>query len=223
MTSAGTSTASGTAPSAPFVRALGAILLVLGAAAATGTLTPFGESHLPGPINAAANSSGPWAIVAFASVYFSRARGAFAAALGAASFVTMDLLFFVVFDARGGYYPHAYLAFWIVIALLIGPLVGVCASWLRAPRMWLRAVAIAAPSSVLIGEGIFMLVRLPGVSTVYALASVVVGLALFTMLAALLLRGARCLALSTVACVLASAAFLTVYGLLPLILHKVVP
>ena len=218
-----TSTVSGPTTSAPAVRAIGAILLVLCASAATGALTPFGETHLPGSINAAANSSGPWAIVAFASVYFGRARGLFAAILGAASFVTMDLLFFVVFDARGGYYQHSYLAFWLLVAVLVGPLVGFCASWLHAPGMLLRAVGIAAPSSVLIGEGIFMLVRLPGVSTVYALASVAVGLALFAVLAALLLRGARYLAISVAACLLATAAFLAVYGLLPLILHKVVP
>jgi hypothetical protein len=218
-----TSTASGPATSAPLVRALGAIVLVLCAAAATGALTPFGETHLPGSINAAANSSGQWAIVAFASVYFSGARGPFAATLGAASLVTMDLLFFIVFDARGGYYLHSYLAFWLLVAVVVGPLIGVCASWLRAARMPLRALGIAAPSSVLIGEGVFMLVRLPGVSTVYALASVVVGLVLFAVLAALLVRGARYLALSIAACVLATAAFLTTYGLLPLILHKVVP
>jgi Family of unknown function (DUF6518) len=206
-----------------WLRSLGAVALVLGVAAVTGTLTPFGEIHLPRSINAAANSSGPWAMIAFASVYLSRARGAFAATLGACSLVVMDLFFFVAFELRVGHYLHSYLAFWLTIAILVGPLVGLCASWLRSRRMSLRAISIAAPSSVLVGEGIFMLVRLPGVSTVYAVASVVVGVLLFAILSALRLRGMRWIVMSAAMCGVAAVAFYAVYGLLPLVLDKVVP
>jgi hypothetical protein len=205
------------------IRPFGAVSLVLGVAAVVGTLTSFAEIHLPRSINAAANSSGPWAMIAFASVYFSRARGVFAAMLGACSFVFMDLFFFVAFELRVGHYPHFYLAFWLGIAIAIGPLVGLCASWLRSPRMSLRAISVAAPSSVLVGEGIFMLHRLPGVSTVYAVASVVVGVLLFVILSALRLRGAGWFAISLAMCGVATVAFYAVYGLLPLVLDKVVP
>lgn len=205
------------------LRSLGAAAFVLGAAAATGALTPFGEVHLPHAINAAANSSGPWATIAFASIAVSRARGAFAAVLGAGAFVLMDVFFYVVFDLRGGYYPHTYLAFWLLVAVVIGPLVGLSASWLRSERMLLREIGIAAPASVLIGEGIFMLERLPGVSTVYALASVVVGFALFGVLAAALLRRAHRILVSALVCAIATATFFSIYSLVPLVLNKTVP
>jgi hypothetical protein len=218
-----TSTTAASTTSWTWLRSLGAVSLVLAVAAVTGALTPFGEIHLPRSINAAANSSGPWAMIAFASVYLGRARGAFAATLGACSLVVMDLFFFAAFELRVGHYPHFYLAFWLGIAIVVGPLVGLCASWLRSRRMSLRAIAVAAPSSVLVGEGIFMLVRLPGVSTVYATASVVIGALLFAVLAAIRLRGTRWMAISLLICGIASMAFYAVYGLLPLVLDKVVP
>jgi Family of unknown function (DUF6518) len=199
---------------------VGAVLLV---AAVTGTLTPYGEVHLPSSISAAANSSGPWAIIAFASVYFSRIRGVGAAVLGAASLVVMDVFFFVSFEHRVGHYLHSYIEFWIAIAIVVGPLVGLCSSWLRSDHPVLREIGVAAPASILIGEGIFMLERLPGVSTLYAVASVVVGALLFVVLAGIRLdRLSRILA-SLLICAAASVAFFEIYGLLPQVLDKVVP
>ncbi len=189
----------------------------------TGALTPYGEVHLPSSISAAANSSGPWAIIAFASVYVSRIRGLGAAALGAASLVVMNLFFFVSFEHRVGHYLHSHIEFWIAIAILVGPLVGLCASWLRSGHPVLREVGVAAPASILIGEGIFMLERLPGVSTAYAVASVVVGAALFVLLAGLRLDRLRRVLVSLLICAAASVAFFEIYGLLPQVLHKVVP
>jgi hypothetical protein len=212
--------------SAPRLRPLqtaigvGAVLLI---SAVTGALTPYGEVHLPSSISAAANSSGPWAITAFASIYFSRIRGLGAALLGATSLVVMNLFFFVSFEHRVGHYLHSYIEFWIAIAILVGPLVGLCASWLRSNAPVLREIGVAAPASILIGEGVFMLVRLPGVSTVYALASVVVGAILFLLLAGLRLDRIVRVVISFLICGIASVAFFEIYGLLPHVLNKVVP
>lgn len=196
---------------------------MVGIGAIVGALTPFGELLLPRSVNAAANSSGPWAIIAFGSVYFAGLRGWRAAAVAAGSFLAMDVGFYVVFDMLGGYYPHSYLAFWLFVGLVIGPLVGLCASWLRDPHPALRAIAIAAPTSVLIGEGVHMLVRLPGESTLYAVASIVVGVTLFVLLAGVELRKFGWMLLSAAMCAAASALFVEIYGLLPLVLHKTVP
>jgi hypothetical protein len=197
--------------------------IVLGVAAITGILTPFGETHLPHSIRAAANSSAPWALIAFASVYFCEARGWLAAVLGASSFVVMDALFYLTYDLRGGYYPHHYLAFWLGIAIIIGPLVGLCASWLRSPHSLLREIAVAAPSAICVGEGVFILVHLPGVSTVYAIGCVVMGTLLFAVLAVRQLRRADRVAISFALCAATASGFYAVYGLLPLVLHNVVP
>jgi Family of unknown function (DUF6518) len=212
--------------SAPRLRPLraalgvGAVLLV---SAVTGALTPYGEVHLPSSISAAANSSGPWAIVAFASVYFSRIRGFGAAILGATSLVVMNVFFFVSFEHRVGHYLHSYIEFWIAIGILVGPLVGLCASWLRSNHPVLREIGVAAPASILIGEGVFMLDRLPGVSTVYAVASVMVGAVLFLLLAGLRLDRFSRILVSLLICGIASVAFFEIYGLLPHVLNKVVP
>jgi Family of unknown function (DUF6518) len=199
------------------------VLVVLVIAALVGQLTPIGERVLPASLSSMANSSGPWAMIVIASVYFSRLTGWRAALLAAAAFVVMDGCFYAVFDLLGGFYPRHYLTFWVVVAVFIGPLVGLCASWLRSSSARLQEVAVAAPSAILVGEGVFMLVRLPGVSVAYSIMSIVVGVALFAALAALFLRRPARIAISFCVSVLASAAFLGIYGLLPLVLNKVVP
>jgi hypothetical protein len=196
---------------------------VLAIAALVGQLTPIGERILPESLSSMANSSGPWAMIVIASVYFSRLTGWRAAALAAAAFVVMDGCFYAVFDLLGGYYPRHYLTFWVVVAVFIGPVVGLCASWLRSSRPRLQEVAVAAPSAILTGEGIFMLVRLPGVSVLYSVASVVAGVLLFVALAAMFLRRPARIATATGIGILASAVFLEIYGMLPLLLNKVVP
>jgi len=196
---------------------------VLAVAALVGQLTPIGERILPESLSSMANSSGPWAMIVIASVYFSRLTGWRAALLAAAAFVVMDGCFYAVFDLLGGYYPRHYLTFWVVVAVFIGPIVGLCASWLRSSHLHFQEIAVAAPSAILVGEGIFMLLRLPGVSVVYSVASVVVGVALFIALAALFLRRPARIVISLGASILASLAFLEIYGMLPLLLNKVVP
>jgi hypothetical protein len=199
------------------------VVIVLAIAALVGQLTPVGERLLPAAINTMANSSGPWAIVVFACVYWSRLTGWRAAALASAAFVVMVGSFYLVFDALGGFYPHYYVAFWSLIAVAVGPLVGLSASWIRSPSPSLVQVAVAAPSAVLVGEGIFMLVWLPGVSVVYSVASIAVGAAVFVGLAMVLLRRPTRVVATLMLTVLASAAFVAIYGLLPLVLDKVVP
>jgi hypothetical protein len=199
------------------------VVIVLVIAALVGQLTPIGERVLPESLSSMANSSGPWAMIVIASVYFSRLTGWRAALLAAAAFVVMDGCFYAVFDLLGGYYPRHYLTFWVIVAVFIGPLVGLCASWLRSPHARLQEIAVAAPSAILVGEGVFMLVRLPGVSVAYSVTSVVVGIALLAMLAALFLRTPARIAIAFGVSFLASAAFLGIYGLLPLVLNKVVP
>ncbi len=199
------------------------VLIVVLVAALAGSLTPVGEHVLPKSINTAANSSGPWTIITFVLVYWSRVRGWCAALLATSALVVMDVTFSVFFDALGGYYPHRYLAFWVFIALGVGPVIGLCASWLRSPSPRLQEIAVAAPSSVLIGEGVFMLARLPQLSIVYPVLSLVVGATLLGTLAVSRLRHPARIAISFAICAAGSIAFLEIYGLLPLVLDKVVP
>lgn len=200
-----------------------AFAFVLAAAVITGALTPFGMIHLPSSLHAVANSSAPWAMVAFATVFFVRARGFRAAVLGLCSFVAMDVAFWVVYEARIGHYPNHYLAFWVGIAIVVGPLVGLCASWLRSKAILMRALGVAAPSSILIGEGAYMLARLPGESTLYAVGCVFAGVILCAVLGSIVLERIEAVLLAFVICASASAVFFAVYSLLPLVLDKTVP
>jgi hypothetical protein len=200
-----------------------AVPIAVMVAAIAGAITPLAYWHLPESINSVANSSGPWVIVVFSTLFFLRVRGWRAAALGIVSFLVMDAAFYVVHQSFGRFYPHHYLAVWVGVGIVIGPVVGLCASWMRSARPMLQAIAVAAPSAVLIGEGIYMLERLPGNSTLYAHASVAVGAVLFAALAALRFTRLRMVALSFALCTIGALAFFEVYGLLPLVLHNVVP
>jgi hypothetical protein len=214
-------TTSTTTPGTRSLRTLGAVAFVVAVSAFAGILTPIGEQYLPRSIAAMANSSGSWTLITFAAIYLSGLRGARAALMGAASFLVMNACFYLVFNLWGEY-PRHYLAFWIGIAMVIGPIVGLCASWLRADGPLRRAAAVAAPSAVLIGEGIYMVLVLPQ-TTLYGVTSVVVGIAIFAGLAAVRLRTLATIAVSAGMCALAALLFLAVYGLTPLLLNKVVP
>jgi hypothetical protein len=205
-----TSTTSGSATSTAVLRSFGGILFVLAVAAVVGALTPYAQVHLPESINAVANSSGSWVTITFTSIYLSRARGVLAAILGAASFLVMNLFFYDVFEQRIGLYLHQTLDFWIVVGLVVGPVIGLCASWLRSPNGILRAIAVAAPTSVLVGEGLYMLAFLRGVSTVYAISSVIVGIVVFVALSAWRLRHPAHIALSLGLCGISVAVFCAV-------------
>jgi Family of unknown function (DUF6518) len=202
--------------------ALRAVIVLL-VAVLTGALTPLGEHALPRSISSVANSSGPWTIVTFVLIYASRIRGWAAAALAAGALVTMDISFYFFFDGLGGAYPRRYLAFWVFIAVCVGPVIGLCAAWLRSSSPRLQEIAVAAPSAVLIGEGIFMLAKLPALGIVYPVMSLVGGATLLGGLAVGLLKRPARIIVSFAACAAASSAFLEIYGLLPLVLDKVVP
>jgi hypothetical protein len=203
-------------------RTIGAFAFVAAISALAGGLTPLGEHYLPGSLQTMANSSGSWTLIAFAAIYLSNLRGRFAAAAGALSFVTMDAAFYAAFT-NVGYYPKHYLAFWIIVAVVIGPLVGLSASWLRSPSLIRRSVGAAAPTSVLIGEGFYMLAALRGASDRYAVASIVVGVLLFVAFAAWRLRTLRAILVSGALCALGALAFFVIYGMIPAVLDKVVP
>jgi len=138
------------------------VIAVLAVAALVGQLTPIGERLLPESMSPMANSSGSWSMIVIGCIFFSRLTGWRAALLALGAFVLMDLCFYLVFGLLGGTYPRHYVLVWVIVAVVIGPLVGLCASWPRSPVALLQEAAVAAPSAILVGEGVFMLVRLPG-------------------------------------------------------------
>jgi hypothetical protein len=197
-------------------------LLVDGASLVIGALTRLGELVLPDAVESAANSTAPWALATFAMVAACRFGIRGSVALGAASFVAMDLSFYAAFVVSGAYYPRSFLLFWVVVAFVAGPLVAIAATWLRrgGPR---GAVAVGSMPAILLGEGAYIAIRLPDDSRVYPALLVVGGLVL---LGALLVarRPRPVAAVAAVAVSLGGATvFAVAYNLVPLVIGKVVP
>lgn len=198
------------------------MVLVVGASLVVGALTRLGELVLPDAVQSAANSSAPWALTTFAMIAACGFGIRTSMALGAVSFVAMDLSFYAAFVVGGAYYPRSFLLFWVVVALVAGPLIALGATWLR--QSGLRgAVAVGSIPSVFLGEGAYIAIRLPDDGRVYPALLVVVGL---IILGALLVarRPRPGEAVAAVAATLGGAAvFALAYNLVPLVIGKVVP
>lgn len=197
--------------------AIGGTLLALAVSAAAGALTPLGQQYLPEPLAPLANSSGSWTLIAFGAVYLSRARPVPAAVLGAACFILMNELYAVVSTLRGNPYSAGLLDFWTVVAVVVGPVVGLSASWLRGGRPHLLVPAVAAPSAVLIGEGVYYLTVLPEF-TAYGILEVAAGALLLLALVARRVRTVQHGVAAAALAVVGAAAFVTAYTAAPAVL-----
>ena len=127
--------------------------MVVAVALALGGLTSFLQTWLPFEAASLANSAGPWCAVAFVLSRLGR-RPVVAAAYGALALLSLDAGYYLTAGARGYPAGTTAVAFWVVAALLVGPVLGLAARWLDAPRAVLRVCAVAALPMVLVLEGI---------------------------------------------------------------------
>jgi hypothetical protein len=198
------------------------VLIVVGASLVVGALTRLGELVLPDAVESAANSTAPWALATFAMVALAGLGIRGSVLLGAASFVAMDLAFYAAFVVTGAYYPRSFLLFWVIVALVAGPLVGLVAAWLRRAGIR-RAIAIGSIPAIFFGEGAYIAIRLPDDGRVYPALLVVAGAVILCMLL-LRMRPRHVEAVAAVAIALGGAAlFALAYNLVPLVIGKVVP
>ena len=135
--------------------ALRAALVVLVTAAVTGGLTSFGQQYLPDELRSLANASGTWFAVVVGELVVARPRPVLAIILGVLGLIVMNEAYGVVSRWRGFTYGGGLSSMWNQIALLVGPVAGIAATWLRSPRPVLVALGAAAPAAILIGEGLF--------------------------------------------------------------------
>lgn len=134
---------------------LRAALIVLGTAAVWGGLTSFGQQYLPDAMRSLANASGPWFAVVLGAIVAARPGLAVAIVLGVLGLIVLNESYGVVSRWRGFPYGGGLTNFWTQIALLVGPIAGIAATWLRSPRPVLVALGASAPAAVWIGEGLF--------------------------------------------------------------------
>jgi hypothetical protein len=122
-----------------------------------GVLTFVGQGKLPGSWNHIANSGAVWLVpVFFIGSLMPTDKSAAASGIG-------TLIGTVV-----GYYGTAQLvqggpsafygtAFWIGMAIISGPMLGVAGRWWRRERLSRRVVAIALLGGIFISEGLYLL------------------------------------------------------------------
>ncbi|GAB2465004.1 MFS family permease [Conyzicola lurida] len=198
--------------SRPAAALVSAVIVALVAVAA-GSLTPFGQQYLPEWLSSLANSSGSWTMIGLLAVYLSRARGFVAAILGIAALLLLNETYAAVSTARGYPYAGGLASEWTYVAAVAGPIVGLAASWLRSSRPVLVALAVAVPSAVLIGEGVYGLILIAdSTSPVYWWLQIVGGAVFVTVVSVRKLRRPGVIALAAALTVVGAAVFYAFYA-----------
>jgi hypothetical protein len=189
------------------------LILVAIVGLALGALTAYGQDWLPSKLGSLANSSGPWALVAFglALLLATEMRGA--AMIGSLALLALLVGYVLGSDARGYSSGTALVAFWGAAALLAGPLVGIGGYWARSGEGLRPALGIGAMCGVLVGEGVYGLTSIADTTfTPYWWAEALVGAFLAAWLVS---RGSRRLRTASIAGgvgALVALAFVAVYS-----------
>lgn len=151
----GTRSASVESQTDPPARVLRQLVVVAGLGLLLGAATSFAQGFLPDALRPFANSASGWTLLTAGAVAASRATTRPSALFGAASFVALVLGYQLMSTLRG--FPTTETLF-LVIGVVVGPFVGVAASWLR--RADARgAIGCGVLSGIAVGEGAYGLIR----------------------------------------------------------------
>ncbi len=186
-------------------------LLVIAVALGLGALTALGQAWLPQSSASLANSGASWAVVAFVLALFATGvgRAILWGLLGLAGLV-------------GGYYltaisrqvpeSPASIRFWMLAAVIIGPLLGLAASWVRRGSPVTAALGTGAAAGLLGGESVYGLTAIAGsTSSLYWTIQLAVAVALLIALDAWRVREPAPIVLSVVTAAVAGALTALVY------------
>lgn len=127
-------------------RRLPVLLVVLVVAGAAGGATSWLQTVLPHAVAPFANSAGSWCLLAWllARPAGSAGRGAVAAVL---ALVALVAGYYLVADLRGFAVGTGPVVAWLVVAAVVGPVLGVGATWSRVARGWRRVLgALVLPA-----------------------------------------------------------------------------
>ncbi len=177
-----------------------------------GVLTAYAQEWLPSEVNSLANSSGSWALVAFGLALLStNVRNA--ALIGCLSLLGLLAGYKLGAEVRGFATGTSLVAFWGAAAFVVGPVLGVCAHWVKRGRGRLPAVGIGVMSGVLVGEGIYGLRFIDDTtSPVYWCCEILVGVILATWVVLRDRSRPQSAALAAAVGVLTAAAFVAIYS-----------
>ena len=192
------------------VQAAGTLLVIV-VALGLGALTDLGQAWLPQSSASLANSGASWAAVAFVLALFATGTGRALlwGLLGLAGLV-------------GGYYltaisrhvpeSPASLRFWMLAAVIVGPLLGVAASWVRRGSPVAAALGAGAAAGLLGGESAYGLTAIAGsTSSRYWAIQLAVAVVLLVALDTWRVREGAAVALSVVTAAVVGALTALVY------------
>jgi hypothetical protein len=188
------------------------LLLVGAVGLALGVLTAYAQEWLPQELGSLANSSGTWALIAFALALL--AAGTRAAALfGCVALLALLLGYVLGANARGFASGSSLVVFWGGAAVVVGPVLGVAAQRVRAGRGMAAAVGIGMISGVLAGEGVYGLAYIAGTTyPPFWWGEALVGVALLVVVAGARLAGARARLVAVAVAAMTALAFVAVYS-----------
>ena len=130
------------------VRVALGVIAALGIGLAVGAVTQL----FPSQVIPASTSGGPWVLVSFL-VALTAAGVASATARGLACMVGLATGYYGVAALHGYPVSSSTAGFWVPVALLIGPLTGLAAGWVRSGPPLLAQIAAGGVPGVLLGEG----------------------------------------------------------------------
>jgi uncharacterized membrane protein YeaQ/YmgE (transglycosylase-associated protein family) len=125
----------------------------------TGAITEWSVLHLPFSLEPLSNSAAPWVLVAFVMALTARTITG-SLLLAVASLVAEVLGFYIAEAARGWAVSGHQVVFWSVVSVVVGPLVGLAASWLRRGSQKAAALGAGIIGGLLAGEAVYGLTSL---------------------------------------------------------------
>ncbi len=176
-------------------------------------LAACAQARLPEDLSSLANSSGVWALVAFAlSLPASDARTA--ALYGCVALIALLVGYVLGTSARGFASGTALVAFWGAAAMVVGPALGLGAHWVKIQTgLAAAAVGIGVMSGVLIGEGVYGLAYIADTTyPPYWWGEVIVGVVLLSGVAWRRLEGPGVAAIAVAMCAVTATAFVVIYS-----------
>lgn len=177
-----------------------------------GVLTAYGQEWLPARVGSLANSTGSWCLIAFLLAFLASRRRV-AIVCGALALITLLAGYVLGASVRGDPSSRGLLVFWGLAAVLVGPLLGLGANWVKSGRPTLAALGTGAISGLLVGEGVYGLAYIADTTyPPYWWAEMIVGIALLCWVWMRRFRRLYLAAFAIVVTSVAAAAFVQVYA-----------
>ena len=193
------------------VRTARQLAVVVAATFLAGVVTFYAQGFLPDHLQSFANSASGWTLITAGTVWALRPAPMTAAVLGAVGFVLLTLGYTMAASWQGLYYDPR---FFSAVGLLVGPFVGLAATWLHRCG-WPAAAGGALLAGIGIGESAYGLLYLSGTtSPVYWAIIGVLGLALIVHTAVRRSGRPAVAAAACAGCAVVATAFVLAYSAL---------